>query len=56
MEKHGAKVHLLAIDLKSAANCKKVADTAIEKMGRVNILVNNHATQMMKRSIADLSE
>ena len=52
----GGQVHLLQADLRRAQNCKNVIEQALEKMGRINILVLNHGFQMMKESIAELSE
>lgn len=56
VEKRGGKLHLYSTDLRSVANCTKVVETALEKMGRVNILVNNAGYQMMQKSIRDISE
>lgn len=52
----GGKVHLLQADLKHHQECKKVVDQALAAMGRINILVLNHGTQMMRETIAELSE
>ncbi len=49
-------VHLLAADVRSAETCKRIVQTALEKLGRVNILVNNAAYQMMQKSIDDITE
>ncbi|KAI1276126.1 short chain dehydrogenase [Xylaria sp. FL0933] len=56
VEANGRKCHLFATDLTSKDNCKKVADEAVKAMGRVNILFNNAAYQMMINDIHDLSE
>ena len=57
MEKHGQKCHLLAVDLRDKKNCRKVVDTAVEKMGKdISILFNNAAYQMVVENIEDLSE
>lgn len=56
VEKHGRACHLLATDLTDQANCKKVIDVALEKLGGINILFNNHAYQMMTDDIHQLSE
>ncbi|KAI1755166.1 short chain dehydrogenase [Xylaria castorea] len=56
VESNGRKCHLHATDLTSKDNCKKVVDEAIQAMGRVNILFNNAAYQMMVNDINDLSE
>ncbi|ESZ97396.1 putative Uncharacterized oxidoreductase C4H3.08 [Sclerotinia borealis F-4128] len=56
VEAKGGKVHLFSADLKSSQACKNIAEKAKEAMGRINILVLNHGTQMMVETIADLSE
>ncbi|KAI1351423.1 short chain dehydrogenase [Xylaria sp. FL0043] len=56
VEANGRKCHLFATDLTSRDNCKKVADEAVKTMGKVNILFNNAAYQMMINDIHDLSE
>ena len=55
VEEVGRKCHLFPTDLTSVENCQKVADAATAQLGRVNILVNNHAYQMMKNDISELS-
>ncbi|KAI0913233.1 short chain dehydrogenase [Ustulina deusta] len=56
VESNGGKCYLCATDLVSKDNCKRVVDEAIKAMGRVNILFNNAAYQMMTNDIHDLSE
>jgi hypothetical protein len=56
VEKHGAKCHSLAIDLRKRENCKKVIDTALQTMGGIDILVNNAAFQHMLTDISELDE
>jgi len=56
VEAYGRKCHLLQVDLKKKEDCKKVVDTALEKMGAINILVNNAAYQNMVEDIKDLTE
>ena len=56
MEQTGGKVALIAADLRERKACKDVVDQAVKAMGRINILVLNHAFQKMQESIADLSE
>lgn len=56
VEEKGGKCHLLATDLKKKENCQKVISTALEKMGSINILINNAAFQNMIEDIKDLSE
>lgn len=43
VEEIGQKCHLIARDLTKKENCKQVVDFAIEKMGGIDILFNNHA-------------
>ena len=56
VEKYGKKCNLLAIDLTTRENCKKVVEEALAKLGGIDILFNNHAYQMMVESINDLPE
>jgi NAD(P)-dependent dehydrogenase (short-subunit alcohol dehydrogenase family) len=41
----GRKAVLLAGDIQSAAHCRKIIETAREKLGGIDILVNNAAHQ-----------
>jgi NAD(P)-dependent dehydrogenase (short-subunit alcohol dehydrogenase family) len=52
----GGQLHLIQADLKSHQTCKNVVEKATQAMGRINILVLNHGFQMMKNTIAELSE
>ncbi|KAF2872435.1 3-oxoacyl-reductase [Massariosphaeria phaeospora] len=56
VEEKGQKCYLLAGDLTSQANCKKLVETAVKELGGLDILFNNHAYQMMVNDIKDLSE
>jgi len=56
VEKKGGKITLIEADLQSAKTCKSVVEQAVKAMGRINILVLNHGTQLMQETIADLSE
>jgi NAD(P)-dependent dehydrogenase (short-subunit alcohol dehydrogenase family) len=56
VEEKGGKLWLQTTNLKESRNCKEVVEKAIKDMGRINILVNNHGYQMMKKDISDLSE
>lgn len=56
VEEKGQKCHTLAVNLKSKENCQKVIDEAVKAMGGIDILINNHAYQMMTDDIHDLSE
>ncbi|KAI9876318.1 MAG: hypothetical protein M1830_006775 [Pleopsidium flavum] len=55
-EEHGGKCYLYPADITSKETCKKVVDTAVEKMGGINILVNNAAYQMVCKTISELPE
>jgi NAD(P)-dependent dehydrogenase (short-subunit alcohol dehydrogenase family) len=54
VEELGRKCYTKAVDITSVANCQSLVDNAIDKMGCVNILVNNAAYQMMKHDISEL--
>ncbi|EXJ90760.1 hypothetical protein A1O1_03864 [Capronia coronata CBS 617.96] len=55
VEKNGRKCYLLSTDLRKPDNCQKVIDEALQKMGKINILVNNAGYQMMQQDITDIS-
>jgi len=52
----GGKLHTIAADLRGQKACKDVVEEALKKMGGIDILVLNHGFQMMKETIAELSE
>lgn len=54
VEQHGGKCYTIAADLSQLENCQKVVDFAVQQMGRVNILFNNCAFQMVQKDILDL--
>lgn len=56
VEAKGGKIHLFSADLQSHQACKNITEKVKEAMGRINILVLNHGTQLMVEKIADLSE
>ena len=56
VEEHGGKLYLFPTDLTKRENCQKLVDEAVEKMGTINILVNNAAYQNMTNGIRELSE
>ena len=56
VEEYGGQCHLLAVDLKKRDDCHKVVDMAMEKMGAINILVNNAAFQKTIQDIHELTE
>lgn len=56
VEEHGVKCYTYEADLKGKDVCKAVIDTAMEKMGAIGILFNNHAFQQTINDIHELSE
>ena len=54
VEKAGGTCYLYPTDITSLSNCQRLVDTALDKMGSVNILVNNAAYQMVKKDISEL--
>lgn len=56
VEAKGGKIWLKSTDLKERGNCKDVVEAAVEKLGGLDVLVNNHAYQMMVEDIKDLDE
>ncbi|KAK1757525.1 hypothetical protein QBC47DRAFT_376254 [Echria macrotheca] len=57
VEAYGRQCHLVAVDLRDRAKCKQVVDEAVRVFGgKIDILFNNAAFQMMVEDIKDLSE
>jgi NAD(P)-dependent dehydrogenase (short-subunit alcohol dehydrogenase family) len=56
VEEAGRKAVLLAGDIQSPAHCRKIIETACEKLGGIDILVNNAAHQASFKSIEDISD
>ncbi|KAL6715050.1 hypothetical protein ACLMJK_007311 [Lecanora helva] len=56
VEEHGGTCYLFPTDVRENENCKKLVDAAVEKMGTINILVNNAAYQNMTNSMDELTE
>jgi len=57
VEQLGQKCTLVPTDLTKRENCQKVIDEAVKVFGgKIDILFNNHAYQMMVNDIKDLSE
>lgn len=52
----GGQVHLIPADLLDPDICSVVVNKAIEYMGRINILVLNHGTHVMKETIEEVTE
>lgn len=51
----GRKCIMIRTDLKEEENCKEVINKAIDKFGKIDILVNNHAVQYIQQSILDIT-
>ena len=56
VEKYGGKCQLHAADIRTQVNCKKLIDVTVEKLGGLDILVNNAAYQNVVKDISELSE
>lgn len=56
VEEAGRKAVLLAGDIQSSAHCRQIIETAREKLGGIDILVNNAAHQASFKSIEDISD
>lgn len=56
VEEAGRKAVLLAGDIQSAKHCRKIIETAREKLGAIDVLVNNAAHQASFKSIEDISD
>lgn len=57
VEQYGQQCHLLSTDLRDPKNCRKVVDEAVRVFGgKIDILFNNAAYQMVADDISQLSE
>lgn len=57
VETRGRKCFLFATDLSKQENCKKAAEEAVKVFdGKIGVLFNNAAYQMMVEDIKDLAE
>lgn len=55
VEKFGRKCLLIAGDLGNESHCKKVISKTVQKLGRLDILINNAGTHWESESIEDIS-
>jgi len=55
VKKYGKDALLVATDISLEENCKKIIDQAIDKFGKIDILVNNAAVQFEQEDIEDIS-
>ena len=56
IEQNNGKCYLIPHDIRGMQNCKKIVDTAVEKLGGLDILVNNAAWQTECDDITKLTE
>ncbi|WBW75394.1 3-hydroxyacyl-CoA dehydrogenase [Schizosaccharomyces osmophilus] len=56
IEKEGRKCFYLATDLSSAENCRKLVHFTVEKLGGIDVLVNNAGFQKIANTIEDISD
>lgn len=55
VEEAGQKAVLVAGDISEEAHCKKIVEQAVQEFGGVDILVNNAAFQMARKSLQEIS-
>jgi Dehydrogenases with different specificities (related to short-chain alcohol dehydrogenases) len=55
IEQYGRRCILIATDISKEKNCKNAVAKTIKEFGRIDILVNNAATQFESKSIEDIS-
>lgn len=56
VEKYGRKCYMYAANLKDKDNCVKMVEKALNEMGGINILFNNHAYQMYRENILEVPD
>ncbi len=56
VEDAGRRCVLVSGDLSDPAHCRAVVDRAVREFGRIDILVNNAAYQMMRKSLEEISD
>ncbi|MFL6698953.1 MAG: SDR family oxidoreductase [Vitreoscilla sp.] len=52
----GRRVELLPGDVRDAGHCRAIIDRAVEKFGRVDILINNAAFQNVRQRLEDIPD
>jgi NAD(P)-dependent dehydrogenase (short-subunit alcohol dehydrogenase family) len=55
VEAAGRKAVLVAGDIRNEAHCRHIIDTAISELGGIDIIVNNAAFQMSRKSLQEVS-
>nr|WP_312240818.1 glucose 1-dehydrogenase [Pantoea sp.] len=56
VEKAGQKAVLVAGDITDAAHCRHIVQQAVDAFGRIDILVNNAAFQMVRESLDEIDD
>jgi NAD(P)-dependent dehydrogenase (short-subunit alcohol dehydrogenase family) len=56
IEEAGRRAILVPGDLQDPAHCRAVIDTAVEELGRVDVLVSNAAFQMNRESLEEIPD
>ncbi|KAL9112215.1 MAG: hypothetical protein Q9187_007807, partial [Circinaria calcarea] len=54
IEKTGRKAHLLSLDITSRENCQKAVDEHMKTFGKLSVLVNNSAMQVICEDLKDI--
>lgn len=54
VEAENRKAILVKGDIRSEKHCQKIIDTAVKSFGQIDILVNNAAFQMARKSLGDI--
>ena len=55
-EEFGRKCYYFAGDIRKENHCEKIVDKTIKELGKLDILVNNAATQTEQKSLKDISD
>lgn len=55
IEKEGRKAFLIPGDISNEEHCIKLVEQTVEKLGGIDIIVNNAAFQMSRKSLQDIS-
>ena len=55
VEKEGRKAFLIPGDISNEEHCIKLVEQTVEKLGGIDIIVNNAAFQMSRKSLQDIS-
>lgn len=55
-EEFGRQCLLIPGDIRKERHCKKIVDSTIKKFGKLDILINNAATQTEQKSLTDISD